>query len=95
MPITTYPRLLFTLSADGSFLCNTDCNTISGKYTVDDNELHFSEIIWTEMACENDIMERSLKVLIPQISTYDLLGDTLLNMYGTNGTRLISLSRRK
>ncbi|MDE7410521.1 MAG: META domain-containing protein [Paramuribaculum sp.] len=92
--ITTYPRLLFSFYPDGTFNCNTDCNALSGNYIADDTNLSFSDISSTEIACENELIERSLKVLIPEVETYELSGDSIINMYDKKGSLLIRLSRR-
>ncbi|MGB5288089.1 MAG: META domain-containing protein, partial [Ignavibacteriaceae bacterium] len=42
---------------------NTSCNTIDGKVEVDKNNIVFSEIITTEMACPGDIESRFLFAL--------------------------------
>jgi len=42
---------------------NTSCNTIDGKVEIDKNNITFSEIITTEMACPGDIEQRFLSAL--------------------------------
>jgi heat shock protein HslJ len=42
---------------------NTSCNTIDGKVEIDKNNIKFSEIITTEMACPGDIEQRFLSAL--------------------------------
>lgn len=42
---------------------NTSCNTINGKVEIDKNQITFSDIITTEMACPGDIEQRFLSAL--------------------------------
>ncbi|MCW8804722.1 MAG: META domain-containing protein [Ignavibacteriaceae bacterium] len=42
---------------------NTSCNTIDGKVEIDKNNVTFSDIITTEMACPGDIEPRFLSAL--------------------------------
>jgi heat shock protein HslJ len=42
---------------------NTSCNTIDGKVEIDKNNITFSEIITTEMACPGNIEQRFLSAL--------------------------------
>ena len=42
---------------------NTSCNTIDGKVEIDKNNVTFSDIITTEMACPCDIEPRFLSAL--------------------------------
>jgi heat shock protein HslJ len=42
---------------------NTSCNSLEGKVKIDENEITFSEIIATEMACPGDLEQRFLSAL--------------------------------
>ena len=42
---------------------NTSCNTINGKVEIDKNQIAFSDIITTEMACPGDLEQRFLSAL--------------------------------
>jgi len=42
---------------------NAGCNTINGKVDVDGNNISFSNIITTEMACPGDLEQRFLAAL--------------------------------
>ena len=41
-----------TFSPDGRFSAKTDCNSVAGKYTVNENNISFSEMMSTKMYCE-------------------------------------------
>lgn len=42
---------------------NTSCNTINGKVEIENNQITFSDIITTEMACPGDLEHRFLSAL--------------------------------
>ena len=42
---------------------NAGCNTVNGKVEVDGNNISFSEIISTEMACPGELEQRFLSAL--------------------------------
>jgi len=42
---------------------NTSCNTINGKVEIENNQITFSDIITTEMACPGDLEQRFLSAL--------------------------------
>ena len=42
---------------------NTGCNNFNGKLKVDENQINFSQIISTEMACPGDLEYRFLTAL--------------------------------
>lgn len=42
---------------------NTSCNTINGKVEIKSNQITFSDIITTEMACPGDLEHRFLSAL--------------------------------
>jgi heat shock protein HslJ len=59
------------------------CNSYSGNYQVDGNQLTFGEIIATEMACQEPqgIMQQEqqyLRALFEDITSYQLTDDKLL-----------------
>ena len=42
---------------------NTSCNTINGSVDIDENQITFSKIITTEMACPGDVEQKFLAAL--------------------------------
>lgn len=79
----------------GMFSLTTDCNTISGEYSysVSKRNLQFGNLTYTEKACENEIVEQSLKYQLPMVKTYNLPNDTTLYLLGKNGKVLIQLAK--
>lgn len=77
--------------SDGVFSFTTDCNVISGRYSVKKNQLRFINPAATEMACDKEIVERCIKSSLPIIVSYDLPNDSTLRLLGSQGNALIEL----
>lgn len=74
----------------GNVICNTGCNLVSGQYIVRGNKLTFPEITSTEMACEDMLMEESVKHIFPNITSFDLSGN-YLSLKNSEGQDLLKL----
>lgn len=79
----------------GNVICNTGCNLVSGQYTVKGDELTFPEITSTEMACEDMLVEESVKHVLPAIKTFEIKNDTILFLKDTDGHTLMELTKIK
>lgn len=75
----------------GEFSLTTDCNTISGAYFSDGQKLQFDNLSATEVACEKEIVERSLKTQLPMVHSFDFPNDTTLCLLGREGNVLVKL----
>lgn len=75
----------------GIFLLTTDCNTISGEYSTDGQSLRFNNLSATELACEKENVERSLKSQLPMVESYNLPNDTTLCLVGREGNVVVKL----
>lgn len=62
---------VFTLSLkeDGSFSASTDCNTISGRYSVKGDKIMFSEMFSTLMYCEGS-QESEYSKMLTEVESY-------------------------
>ena len=76
---------------DGFFSFTTDCNVVSGRYSVKKNQLRFISPSSTEMACDKEMVERCIKSSLPIIVSYDLPNDSTLRLLGSQGNALIEL----
>ena len=74
-------------------ICNTGCNLVSGKYIVKDDNLTFPEITSTEMACDDMLVEESVKHILPVIKTFGIKNDTILFLKDSNGHTLMELTK--
>ena len=77
----------------GNVICNTGCNLVSGKYIVKDDNLTFPEITSTEMACDDMLVEESVKHILPVIKTFGIKNDTILFLKYSNGHTLMELTK--
>lgn len=92
-PTEVSPKESYTLQFHdtGIFSLTTDCNTISGKYSTDVQNLRFNSLSATELACEKEIVERSLKSQLPMVESYNFPNDTTLCLVGREGNVLVKL----
>lgn len=72
-----YRKIYFDLS-DKTFSCTTSCNSMSGIFQSNANDISFGAIAQTEMACENMETEQTLAKVLPEIRFFGHLanGDT-------------------
>lgn len=77
----------------GNVICNTGCNLVSGQYTVKGDELTFPEITSTEMACDDMLVEESVKHILPAIKTFEIKNDTILFLKDADGHTLMELTK--
>ncbi len=75
----------------GIFSLTTDCNTISGEYSIDGQSIRFDNLSATELACEKEIVERSMETQLPMVESYDFSNDTTLCLLGREGNLLVKL----
>lgn len=73
----------------GQFSCTTDCNTISGVYATRGSEITFKDVGATEIACDNETVERSMKINIAAATKYELPTDSTLWLYNRNGDVIV------
>lgn len=54
------------------------CNQISGNYTLDKSNIHFSEVISTKMSCNDIEFENVFVSTLSSIDHYEVRGNDLL-----------------
>ena len=86
-------QYVLQLHDSGFFSLTTDCNTVSGNYSVGDGTLRFIDPSATEMACEHEAVERCLKAVLPLVEAYDCPDDSSLRLHGSSGNSLITLNK--
>jgi heat shock protein HslJ len=69
----------FTLSfgTNGSFDATTDCNQMGGSYTVEGEQITFSDIFMTKMFCEGS-QEQTFSQLLTDTTTYHIADGELI-----------------
>lgn len=67
-------KLTFNAS-DNTFSLSTDCNTINGEFGITNDTIRFKNILVTEMACDNMIVEHDLLRLFNAPDAYATYSD--------------------
>lgn len=80
-------------SEDGTINGNVGCNSFSGNYRQSGNELDFSQMLSTMMACEDAIMEQEYGVLsaLNGTLTFQTKG-SILSLFTADGTPTLVLT---
>ena len=91
--VSSDEKYILQFHDDGFFSFTTDCNTISGEFTLSGKEIHFLNLSATEIACDREIVERSVKSQLPMVDSYDLTSDSILSLIGKQGNVLMKLAR--
>lgn len=81
------------LDNTGVFSCTTDCNTISGKFEKNKTALTFSGISFTELACDDMMVERSIEANLHCVKSYELKNNTVLYLKDAYGHILMELTK--
>ena len=64
--------------AEKRFTGNGGCNQINGNYTLDKNEIKFTDVIATKMACNDIEFENAFLTTLGSIDRYEVNGNDLL-----------------
>jgi len=64
--------------AEKRFTGNGGCNQINGNYTLDKNEIKFTDVIATKMACNDIEFENAFLSALGSIDRYEVNGNALL-----------------
>jgi len=65
---------------DSTFNFQTGCNAIGGRYVQTGDSITMSDMLCTEMACENMQVEDLLKNVLPQVNTVDWDNDSVVRL---------------
>lgn len=82
MPVEETPGTysFITFQPDGNYFIQTNCNSISGPYTLQGDILTMGDGARTEMACDNMAVEDLIAKVLPQINNLDLQSDTVARL---------------
>lgn len=78
---------------DGTYCIMTNCNSISGAYTVKGDSIALGDGAMTEMACDNMATEDALRRILPRISTIDAQNDSVVRLNGSAPAECILLRK--
>jgi heat shock protein HslJ len=81
-----------TFNEDGTVTGNSGCNGLGGTYTVEGDQVTFSEVVSTLMACDDPRMaqEDAIHQVLTDTATYTIEGSTLTL---TNNDMVLVLTR--
>lgn len=91
-PVVKNDNYILQFNKSGKFSFTTDCNTLSGDYSIDKTGLIFTNISFTEKACKDMIVEESLKSNLMYIKSCEIKDDRLLILKDKDGNILMELS---
>lgn len=89
IPAAADSQANITFNEDGTLTGHSGCNGFGGEYKVDGDQITFSGLISTLMACGEPLMtqESTLYRVLSGTATYEIDGDTLT--LSQNGTVLV------
>lgn len=80
---------------DSTYFIMTNCNSISGSYTVKGDSITLGEGAMTEMACDDMQTEDALRRILPNISAIDVQNDSVMRLNGSVPAECILLRKIK
>lgn len=80
---------------DSTYFIMTNCNSISGSYTVKGDSITLGDGAMTEMACDDMRTEDALRRILPHISTVDVQNDSVVRLNGSTPAECILLRKAK
>lgn len=80
---------------DSTYFIMTNCNSLSGSYTVKGDSITLGDGAMTEMACDDMRTEDALRRILPHISTVEVQNDSVLRLNGSTPAECILLRKAK
>ena len=80
---------------DSTYFIMTNCNSISGSYTVKGDSITLGDGAMTEMACDDMRAEDALRRILPDIATIEVQNDTVVRLNGLTPAECILLRKAK
>lgn len=84
----------FVMNRDSTFFCSTDCNSLSGRYIVSGDSIRFDCLTSTEMACEDERVEMTMKLSLPDVRTFVLSPNAVVSLKNSSGHTIIQLAKK-
>lgn len=82
-------KLYVHFNNDSTFDFQTGCNAIGGRYAQTGSSITLSNMMWTEMACEDMRMEEMLREVLPQVKTVDWNNDSIIRLNTPTSAHII------
>lgn len=80
---------------DSTYFIMTNCNSISGSYTVKGDSIKLGDGVMTEMACDDMQTEDALRRILPHISAIDVQNGSVVRLNGLAPAECILLHKTK
>lgn len=78
---------------DSTYHIMTNCNSITGSYTLRGDSITLGDGAMTEMACDNMQTEDALRRILPRIATVDVQNDSVIRLNGSTPAECILLRK--
>ena len=78
---------------DSTYAIMTNCNSISGYYTLSGDSITLGDGMMTEMACDNMQTEDALRRILPDIATIDAENDSIVRLNCRNHSGYLILKK--
>lgn len=78
---------------DNTYFIKTNCNTISGSYTIKGDSITLGDGAMTEMACDDMSVEEALRRILPNIATVCIQNDSITRLDSRNPSEYIVLRK--
>lgn len=85
----------YVVFKDSTYFIMTNCNSLSGSYTVKGDSITLGDGAMTEMACDDMRTEDALRRILPHISTVDVQNDSVVRLNGSTPAECILLLKAK
>lgn len=83
----------YILFEDSTYSVRTNCNSISGFYTIKGDSISLSAGMMTRMACENMATEDAICLILPHIVTVDIENDSIARLNSNTNSAYIVLRK--
>lgn len=83
----------YILFDDSTYSVRTNCNSISGFYTIKGDSIKLGNGMMTRMACENMATEDALRRILPNIVTVDVENDSIARLNSSVASEYIVLRK--
>lgn len=80
---------------DSTYFIMTNCNSISGSYTVKGDSIKLGDGAMTEIACDDMRTEDAIRRILPHISSIDVQNDSVVRLNGSAPAECILLRKAK
>lgn len=83
----------YILFEDSTYSVMTNCNAMSGPYSIKGDSIWLGDGAITELACDNMATEEALRRILPHITTVDVESDTVVRLNSKIASEYIILRK--